>query len=139
MARKVFLDINILVDLFDAKRKNHTDAIRLIAECEEKNCIAFLTESVLNTTAYLIRKDCSPQEITELFSHLLQFVELIPVNSVMYSAGLQRVSNDVEDAVLYTAAIHAGVKFFITSNIKDFKKLEIPALPIITAADFLNS
>jgi len=137
MAYKIFLDINILIDFLDDKRNNHPDAVRLIDQAEASACYAFVTESVLNTTAYLIRKDYTPPKLRQLFNHLLSFVELIPVTTLIYTSGVQRTINDVEDAILYTAALHASVDFFITNDIKDFKKLEIPTLPVITAKEFL--
>jgi len=137
MAYKIFLDINILIDLLDNKRSNHSDAVSLMNYAEASACYALVTESVLNTTAYLIRKDYPPAKLRQLFNHLLAFVELIPVTTLIYTSGLQRTINDVEDAILYAAALHASVDYFITDDTKDFKKLEIPALPIMTAKDFL--
>ena len=138
MAYKIFLDINILIDLLDDKRSNHLGAVRLIDRAEAGACYAFVTESVLNTTAYLIRKDYTPPKLRQLFNHLLSFVELIPVTTLIYTSGVQRTINDVEDAILYTAALHASVDFFITDDMKDFRKLEIPALPVMTATEFLS-
>ena len=137
MAHKIFFDINILIDLLDDKRGSHPEAVRLIEQAEAAVCYAFVTESVLNTTAYLIRKDYTSSKLRQLFNHLLSFVELIPVTTLIYTSGVQRTINDVEDAILYTAALHASVDFFITNDIKDFKRLEIPTLPVMTAKDFL--
>ena len=139
MAYKIFLDINILIDLLDNKRANHPDAVNLINHEEAGDCYAYVTESVLNTTAYLIRKDYPPAKLRQLFNHLLAFVELIPVTTLIYTNGVQRTINDVEDAILYTAALHSSVDFFLTNDLKDFKRLEIPALPVMTAKDFLST
>ena len=138
MAYKIFLDINILIDLLDNKRTNHPYAVSVINLAEAHDGYAYVTESVLNTTAYLIRKDYPPAKLRQLFNHLLAFVELIPVTTLIYTNGVQRAINDVEDAILYTAALHTSVDFFITNDIKDFKKLEIPALPVMTAKEFLS-
>lgn len=137
MANKIFSDINILIDLLDSKRKHHAEAVHLLNEAEKGNCYIFITESVLNTTAYLIRKDYSTIKLKELFNHLLSFAELIPVSSFIYSSGLQRMVNDVEDAILYAAALSANLDFFVTNDTKDFKKLEIPSLPVVSAREFL--
>ena len=137
MAYKIFLDINILIDLLDNKRANHPYAVRVINHAEVGDCYAYVTESVLNTTAYLIRKDYPPAKLRQLFNHLLAFVELIPVTTLIYTNGVQRTVNDVEDAILYTAALHSSLDFFLTNDIKDFKKLQIPALPVMTAKEFL--
>jgi predicted nucleic acid-binding protein len=139
MAYKIFLDINILIDMLDDKRSNHTNAVKLIDMAEAGDCFAYVTESVLHTTAYLIRKTYTPAKFRQLFNHLLTFVELIPVTTLMYTSGLQRVINDVEDAILYTAALHASLDFYITNDIKDFRRLEIPTLPVMTAEDFLSN
>ena len=137
MAYKIFLDINILIDLLDNKRANHPYALSVINHAEAGDCYAYVTESVLNTTAYLIRKDYPPAKLRQLFNHLLAFVELIPVTTLIYTNGVQRTVNDVEDAILYTAALHSSLDFFLTNDIKDFKKLQIPALPVMTAKEFL--
>lgn len=96
MAYKIFLDINILIDLLDDRRISHIDAVNLITEAESGNCYPYVTESVLNTTSYLVRKDYPPSKLKVLFLDLLSFVELIPVNSVMYITGLQSALNDIQ-------------------------------------------
>jgi len=135
MAFKVFFDINILIDLLDKNRLNHQDAITIVRDAEEGNINGFVSESVLNTTAYLIRKDFSTKQIIQLVNHLLSFVQVIPINTISYLSGLQRTINDIEDSILYSAALHEGLDFFITNDIKDFKKIEIAALPVIQARE----
>lgn len=138
MVNKVFIDINILIDLFDASRQHHESAIILFDNMEEKKCKGYLTESVLNTTSYLIRKDFNSSKLKAMFNHLLSFVDLIPVSNKTYLNGLNFSANDIEDAVLYAAALEAKLNFFITTNTKDFKKIEQSNLPIITSTEFLK-
>jgi len=137
MATKIFVDINIFIDLFDNKRANHQDAIVLFEHLENSNCNGFVTECVLNTTAYLVRKDYTADKLKLMFQHLLSFVQLIPVSNSIYSNALNFNSPDIEDAVLYAAAIDAKLNYFITSNHKDFKKIEIASLPILSLKEFI--
>jgi predicted nucleic acid-binding protein len=137
MATKIFVDINIFIDLFDNKRANHQDAIVLFEHLENSNCNGFVTECVLNTTAYLVRKDYTADKLKLMFQHLLSFVQLIPVSNSIYSNALNFNSPDIEDAVLYAAAIDAKLNYFITSNHKDFKKMEIASLPILSLKEFI--
>jgi predicted nucleic acid-binding protein len=137
MATKIFVDINIFIDLFDNKRANHQDAIVLFEHLENSNCNGFVTECVLNTTAYLVRKDYTADKLKLMFQHLLSFVQLIPVSNSTYSNALNFNSPDIEDAVLYAAAIDAKLNYFITSNHKDFKKMEIASLPILSLKEFI--
>ncbi len=138
MAFKILIDTNILIDLLDAKRLNHQAAIDLFNEAENNNLSVFVSESVLNTTAYLVRKDYSVKQIKDVFQHLLSFVEIIPVNNFTYTAGLQMAVNDLEDAILYSAALAKRLDYFITNDIKDLRKIELAALPVMQAKDVLK-
>lgn len=138
MANKVFVDTNILIDLFDSSRQHHLSAIQLFDALEHNVVRGFVTESVLNTTAYLLRKEFSTTRIKEIFNHLLLFVNLVPVTNKIYQNALLVVANDIEDAVLYTAALEAKIHFFVTSNTKDFKKIEQKQLPIISSHEFIK-
>ena len=138
MGFKIFIDINIFIDLLDNERFHHLDAVNLFNEAEAEKCYSFVTESVLNTTSYIIRKDYSIPKVKELFSHLLSFCKLIPVDNFVCEAGLQRTVNDVEDAILYTAALQAKMDYFVTNDKKDLKRIEVPSLPVLSAKDFLT-
>lgn len=138
MVYKLFLDINILIDLLDKKRSNHEDAVTLISAAEDGRVYSFVTESVLNTASYLIRKDFSVKRTIELFNHYLSFTELIPIDNAIYLSGLQAAVNDIEDAILYSAALHQKLNYFITNDIKDFHKIQTESLPVMVAKEFLK-
>lgn len=138
MVYKLFLDINILIDLLDKKRSNHEDAATLISAAEDGRVYSFVTESVLNTASYLIRKDFSVKRTIELFNHYLSFTELIPIDNAIYLSGLQAAVNDIEDAILYSAALHQKLNYFITNDIKDFHKIQTESLPVMVAKEFLK-
>lgn len=138
MAIKILVDTNILIDLLDAKRLNHQAAIDLFNEAENNNLSVFVSESILNTTAYLVRKDYSVKQIKDVFQHLLSFVEILPVNNFTYTAGLQMAVNDLEDAILYSAALAKRLDYFITNDVKDLRKIELAALPVMQAKDVMK-
>jgi predicted nucleic acid-binding protein len=137
MAIKIFIDTNIFIDLFDNKRANHQDAVVLFEQLENGGCTGFVTECVLNTTAYLVRKDYAADKIKLMFQHLLSFIQLIPVSNVTYNNALHFTASDIEDAVLYAASIEAKLNYFISSNQKDFRKMEIASLPVLSLKEFI--
>ena len=138
MAIKIFLDTNIVIDFFDPTRPEHIDAVEIFAAIENENFQGFLSESVLNTSAYILRKQYTVHSLKEMLSHLLTFTKIIPCNNMLYKKGLQLLSNDIEDAVLYQLAFENNLDYFITSDKKDFKKLSSVILPVITAKDLLK-
>lgn len=56
MAYKVFLDTNIVLDIFHRDRPFYDEAVELFYFLDENKFIAFYSESVLTTTAYVLRK-----------------------------------------------------------------------------------
>jgi predicted nucleic acid-binding protein len=138
MAFKLFIDINIIVDLLDSERSGHSHAVKLIDEAEATRCICFVTESVLNTTAYLVRKDYNVASLTKMFFHLLTFIQLLPVYTKTYQFASHMAVNDIEDAVLYQTAIDNNLDYFVTSDVKDYKRIALPSLPVITTSELIK-
>jgi predicted nucleic acid-binding protein len=138
MGTKIFLDINVLVDFFDPLRAGHSNAKKLFAEMENLEVSGYVSESVLNTTAYILRKQFLPTELREILTDFLSLVDLLPCSVHTYLNSLKSAGNDIEDALLYQIAKENGLDYFITEDKKDFKKFSLPALPVISTKEFLN-
>jgi predicted nucleic acid-binding protein len=138
MATKVFLDINILVDFFDITREENKTALQLFKYIEDKEIIAFTSESVLCTTLYLIQRRYSVVIVKELAKNLLAFVEIIPCNNKRFMESLMIDFDDIEDTVIYNLALNSKLDFFITNDKLAIKKLSTLALPVVSTRDFLN-
>ena len=61
--------------------------------------------------------------------------EVASVNRLVIENALKIKFTDFEDAVLHESAIHAGVEYIISRNIKDFKNAKIP---VFTPTEFLS-
>ena len=138
MAIKVFLDTNIVIDFFEPVQSEHEWATTLFSEIEGGRVIGYLSESVLNTCAYILRKQYSTIDLREILFHLLSFTKIISCNNDVYLKSLSLPGNDIEDAVLYGLALEKGLNYFITSDKKDFKKFSSPLLPVATAKEFMK-
>jgi predicted nucleic acid-binding protein len=138
MACKIFLDTNIIVDYCLASREGHQNAIELIAEVDDFYLQAFISESVVNTTTYLIQKIFSTEEMKRLILDLTSFIRILPCSNAIIEEAYQNAKNDLEDAVLYQIALHGKADYFVTSDIKDFKKFVHPSLPVVSAKRMLE-
>ena len=56
MAYKVFLDTDIVLDIFHRDRPFSNEAVQLFYRLDENKFTAFYSESVLTTMAYVLRK-----------------------------------------------------------------------------------
>lgn len=138
MATKIFLDTNIIIDFFDSGRKDHASALEIIISSERGIVTAFASESVLNTTVYILRKHYSVIELKIMLNHLLTFVKIIGCTNIIYERSLKLLSNDIEDSVLYQLASENNLDYFVTSDKKDFKKLSSALLPVVTGKELLD-
>ena len=138
MGFNIFLDTNIIIDYFLATRLHHNAAKKIIASIEIGDISGHISESVLNTSAYILSKAIA---ISDLKDYLLEMVSMMKVlscsNSTIQMAYKNSV-NDLEDAVLYQLALEGKLDYFITSDIKDFRRLEKPSLPVISATEFIK-
>ena len=135
MAYKVFIDTNIIVDFLQPVRPFHADAQALFLNLSKNLFVAHTSESVITTTPYLIRKDYSSDELNTILRNLNQKLKMLTCTNQHVLAALQQEPPDFEDALLYEIALHHEMDFFVTSNTKDFKKIQRPGLPVIRAKE----
>lgn len=136
MACSAFLDTNIIVDLLDPLRPFHEESLRLFDILDQGKFRAYYSESVVTTTAYVIRKDYSKDKICEILDSLNKRIILLPCAAKNINSALGELPPDFGDALLYEIALHHQLDYFITSNTKDFKTIQNTLLPVIDAKAF---
>lgn len=138
MVYKIFIHINVFIDFFDVSRKGHTIARQIFATIEEANTKGFISESIINTSEYILTKRINMNVFRQMIIDLMDVVTILPCSNAIISQAYRNGKNDLEDAVLYEIALEHNVDYFITSNITDFKKIQRKNLPAITAQSFLE-
>jgi predicted nucleic acid-binding protein len=138
MAVKLFTDTNILLDLFDAMRPHAESSQKLWQLVEADEAEACVSESVLTTIDYILRKSFSRQKRKVVYNQLLDFVTILPSSESVFRKALQSNHSDLEDAVLYQLAVEHELDFFITNDKAALKKLALPQLPAISAREFVT-
>ncbi|RYY06188.1 MAG: PIN domain-containing protein [Sphingobacteriaceae bacterium] len=138
MAYKIFLDVNIMADFLDTDRKEHVTATALFSAIEKQKVKAYFSESVINTTAYILRKIIETEAFKILMGDLLAIIKVLPCTNKIVKTAYLNAKNDLEDAVLYQIALNGKVDYFITNDNKDFQKLAHQSLPVLSAGKFLE-
>lgn len=138
MVLSVFLDTNIIIDFLDPQRRFHSDAFTLFDYLERNEFKAFFSESVVTTIAYLIGKDFSKAQVHEIINGLNSRIKLLPCSSDNVEEAINKRPKDFEDALLYVIALQYDLDYFITSNTKDFKSIQIDRLPVINANNLIK-
>ncbi len=137
MGIKIFLDTNIILDILDDKRPAHSPSVELYQLIETGELDAFISESVLTTTDYILQKIATRSKRADLLFILLDFLQVLPCTTKTCRKALQSNFPDMEDSILYHIALDHSLDYFITND-KAVKKLCVAALPIISPKEFLN-
>ena len=135
MANKVFLDTNILID-YTLERVGELDEIGKIFDLAEENKIElYISESVIATTIYFLQKNNSKKTLV-IIREISKILNFVAFEKDIFLYSLEQFK-DVEDGLLYFIALKAGLQYFITRNIKDFKNAS-PSLPVLTPSQYLK-
>jgi len=130
----VLFDLNILLDVLQARPQFYDLSARLLADAETGKIQGWLAAHSVTTLFYLISKGHSPDQAQVTLTSLLQFLQIAPVNQNVIEQALNLPYRDFEDAVQMSAALQIHADYLVTRNEKDFQ----PApLPVVQPAELL--
>jgi predicted nucleic acid-binding protein len=128
--KKVFVDTNILIDLLADRQPFSKFAIDLFNRAGLKTVKLYTSSHSFATTHYLLKKFIEEKELREILYSLLDFVELIAIDTDIIKKGLKSKHKDFEDSIqIYSASKIEGLDFLVTRNLKDFKDCGLIVLP----------
>jgi predicted nucleic acid-binding protein len=135
----LFVDSNVFLDAFLQRTPNDSDCKALLNLAENRNIKIYTSSSCLLNVIYFLEKSgFDNPDIIQTIKALLTFISLISPDENNFHLALSAGFTDLEDAVQYYTALQIkGIDYFITSNIKDFKKSSAQ-LPVTTAKQFLK-
>ena len=115
--RKVYLDTNVVADIIDTNRKNHTDALELLKKLIMNNYEISISEDMLSTLYYIL----NDKENTLQFFQEVVFVDwnvLVFGNSVLQNATKLSFEKkiDFENLLQCLCAKENGCVFLVTND-----------------------
>lgn len=138
MASKIFLDSNIVLDFLDNKRLHHKQAVSLFLEIESGLFEAYISETVISNTDYILRKQASRSQRVSLYNDLLRLLNLLPCSAPACEAAFRVEFADIEDCILYQIAAEAHLDYFITNDLKLLKHFSLKKPAAITPGRLLG-
>ncbi|MCK9373089.1 MAG: type II toxin-antitoxin system VapC family toxin [Sulfuricurvum sp.] len=117
MGKKIFLDTNIVADLIDANRVNHSPAIRMMEKLIEDDCGVCISEDILTTLFYISK---SKAQTLEFFKNvILVDWEILSFGKETLHEGVDIALTegvDLEDTLQCLCAKHNGCETIITND-----------------------
>ena len=135
MNYKIFLDTNVILDLL-MERNYELDAINEIIKLSEKKIVElFISESVIATTFYVLRKERRINPLAA-FQEMCKTVKVLSFSKDILYYPIEKF-DDKKDGLLYFLALKGEMNYFITRNVKDFTFL-FPSLPVMSPTNFIK-
>ena len=135
----VFLDANVFLDAI-LKRTDNYEACQFLLT-ESRNSLLRLKTSpscLLHVIYFLKKAGIDNSAVIPIMENLLRVVSLASADEKIFQTALQAGFSDLEDAIQYHTALQVNdIDYFITSNIKDYKKTS-SGLPAVTPAQFIT-
>lgn len=137
--RRVFCDTNYLLDVFDADREFHADAIALLWYASENPDTVELLASITSfkDSYYILTRlyRDEPQARDSISSIMGTYVQPADMLARYGSEALESNEQDFEDALIAACALHEGASAIIT---RDEKAFATCGIPILSAAEYLK-
>ncbi|GAB6887037.1 PIN domain-containing protein [Desulfothermus okinawensis JCM 13304] len=123
---RVLFDTNIILDVLLDREPFTEPAAMLMSKVERSELQGYISAITLTTIYYLLSKNLGKSKARRYIKLILSLFEIAPVTRIVLEDALNSEFADYEDGVVYQSAIHSGVEFIITRNVKDYKKSSIP-------------
>jgi predicted nucleic acid-binding protein len=132
--QRIFIDTNIIIDLFGHREPHYVHAAGLFSAIEKGLIDAFASSLTFANIHYLLRKKLGSRKAVEALKILRKLVAILPVDDAVIDQALDSAFNDFEDAIQYHTALANNVSYLVTRNQKDFRTATIN---VCTAEEFL--
>ena len=139
MNYKIFADTNVFLDYLLKRTSEWEYAREIFAMAERKQILVVTSSSSLVNVLYGLKqqKKLTQDDIISIITYLLSYVRLLQTSESTFIEALSSGFTDLEDAIQYhTALTVKDIDYFITSNIRDYKKA-LFQLPVVTPKQFL--
>lgn len=124
---RVFVDADVILDLFVAHAPFHGDALRFFSRLKAANA-GFTCPLIVANVHYVLSRLRSRRYALDHVRALRGFLSVLPLTQEILDAATAAPHKDFEDALQYQCALLNGMTLLVTRNVKHF-----PAGPLQVA------
>jgi len=132
MTYKVFIDTNIIIDIWLKRESFFENAQKVILKIAEKNYIPHISGSSVTDLYYICKKGGMDKEVLrQNLKELMEIFEILIIDKESINNAISSDIKDFEDAVQIMACKKEKIDLILTRNKKDFKNewIEIQTPP----------
>jgi predicted nucleic acid-binding protein len=137
--KKVFLDANILIDVFDDKRDSFHDSKKIYKHLYKNDILIYTSCDIATTIYYFTVKSADSDKALNAMQIINQTINILPFENKDLQKTITLMQDDsdyidLEDTLQYIIAKESGCEVII-SNDKNFTAKE---LPLFTPKKFVD-
>ena len=132
---KIFIDTNILLDVFQNRTPYVDDSIQIWALAESRKAEIFISAISFNNIFYIMRKHAGKKSAQRALEVLNSNFSMVPLVQDIIGKAVMAKMPDFEDAIQFFSALSVEADCIVTRNVKDFPP---DILPVLTPEAFLT-
>ena len=128
MNKNIFIDTNILMDVFGKREPFEAAGTRILSLSEDGEIQGYVSAISYNNLYYLLRRTINRSIALKRLIDLRDIVRVVALDQQIINQAIDSEFADFEDAIQYFSALHAHADCIITRNKKHFAHSDIPVL-----------
>ena len=135
--KNVFIDTNILMDIFADHRPLLANSLRIYTLGIERKIKLFTTSNTITTLHYLLKKIISEEKTRMALEEVVKNIFIIQIDNEIIKKSLKSFHKNFEYAIQINAAQSINtMNYIVTRDLKEFKN---PEIKVFTPDEFLNT
>ena len=134
--KNIFIDINILMDVFAERKPFFKNSLKIYMLGSEKKLNLFTSSNTITTLHYLLKKVISEDKTRQVLENIIENVDVIPIDKNIIKKSLKSKHKDFEDAIQIAAAQSLNTMDCIIT--RDFKNYKFSEIDVFSSDEFLN-
>jgi predicted nucleic acid-binding protein len=137
--KHIFLDTNIIIDIFAARAPYDIAAIELYRLAKDNKIKIYISAESFTTIYYILRiNKIAHNKCLMIFQDLLKTTTVMTTNELIISKAVQIGFDDFEDGVQFISAkSNSKINLIVTRDKKGFKKSDIAIADANQAMQFI--
>lgn len=131
---KLFLDVNVVLDVLARREPWFVDAARLLAVIERGEASGHIAAHTVTPLRYLLCRHLGPKETAARLMDIMALLAVEPVDRDTLQQALALGWPDFEDAVQAVVAMQCRADKLLTRKPKDFR---LSPVPVTSSAEWL--
>ena len=136
----VFIDANVLLDIYDETRVFHTDSLKSITALAERYDVVLFTSCDIITTLYYVLAKNNKAHALEMILDISELCDIVEFSNkeVLKSCEMMMLENspykDLEDTIQFVLAQKARCKLILSND----KKFVSPTVELLTTKKYAS-